>query len=342
MASFSLAMQKPRCTTFACLSLFALRPIPYAMGESKRRKRLLEAAPCLCGSERRAVDCCLVDGKYFRAPSKIDLWASAKADAMARCYLRDTDRCVGPMSREHLISAAVLRAVYVDQLVVSGFPWLPNGQTRSIGFKELTNKCLCSAHNNALSPLDLAAGRFFTALRVADLNRSGPAFSQIVSGHDIERWMLKTLFAFAHSKSLASNGSPINPVFHPKIDPVTMLADPAAWVIGSGLSFRQPPGSLLLRSDGFGLAPFTLPGSNEIVGMTTSIQGFAFDLRAVPFDTTSPGHFRPSSIRFRHPNVVNEVTLCWSDGREHEAIDLDFAMTNAEATARGIKIGVTP
>jgi hypothetical protein len=217
---------------------------------------------------------------------------------------------------------------------VSGLPWLPSGESKKIGFNELVAKCLCREHNSALSPLDSAAALFFDALRKADLNRSGPAFVRIVSGHDIERWMLKTLFAFAHSKNLAADGIRLEPSFRSGIEPVAMLTSPRTWPIGAGLSFQLSVGDGFLRADEFGLAPYTLPGSKEIVGMKSSVQGIALDLRAVPFDATSPGILRPSAIRFRHPAVVNEVILCWSDGQRHDPIEVTFAMTKGEADAR--------
>jgi hypothetical protein len=61
----------------------------------------------------------------------------------------------------------------------------------------------CTAHNSALSPLDAAAGFFFRALQVCTMQEEGPNQSFLCSGHDIERWMLKTLAALTESNNLA-------------------------------------------------------------------------------------------------------------------------------------------
>jgi hypothetical protein len=73
--------------------------------------------------------------------------------------------CSQKITAEHFISHAALRVLAEKKIDVSGFPWMQEGESRSVSFESLTVKRLCAAHNNALSPLDAVAGIFFTRSR---------------------------------------------------------------------------------------------------------------------------------------------------------------------------------
>jgi len=76
------------------------------------------------------------------------------------------------------------------------------GEERSIGLSSLTSNCLCQVHNSALSQLDTAAARCFQAIKFGDLERTGEGKHYLFSGHDIERWMLKTLANMVASRNI--------------------------------------------------------------------------------------------------------------------------------------------
>jgi hypothetical protein len=201
-----------------------------------------------------------------------------------------------------------------------------------VGLSTLTAKCLCERHNNTcLSPLDAAAGRFFAAIKSAASNESAPAVSLLVSGHDIERWMLKTIVALAHGKSLARDRQLIPANFYSGIDVSQLLTNPMAWPLGSGMHSLQQVGEIVTRRDQLDLAPLTIPGSGELIGLRFSIQGLGFDLLAAP-----PGNLhsdkprvlhRPGRLTFRHGSIVNEVLISWSDEESHKDLSFDFVGT---------------
>src|SRR6266404_892642 len=176
------------------------------MGQARLKRKKLEAAPCLCGSGKPGGSCCFDGHCYVRQPSIVRLTNPENTVSNDGCYLSQTNSCRTKLSREHLVSETVLKVIKKDQLSVSGLPWLPAGESKQIGLNDLVTKCLCDFHNSALSPLDAAGGQFFDAIQTADMNRSLPGIAPLVSGHDIERWLLKTLFGVAHSNSLASGG----------------------------------------------------------------------------------------------------------------------------------------
>jgi hypothetical protein len=70
--------------------------------------------------------------------------------------------------------------------------------------QNLTANCLCAKHNSALHPLDDAAKFFFASLR-SYLEVDAGSRHAIVSGHDVERWLLKTAKAAAVAKNRGGN-----------------------------------------------------------------------------------------------------------------------------------------
>jgi hypothetical protein len=78
--------------------------------------------------------------------------------------------------------------------------------------QNLTANCLCAKHNSALHPLDDAAKFFFASLR-SYLEVDAGSRHAIVSGHDVERWLLKTAKAAAVAKNLAMGREPLSRAF---------------------------------------------------------------------------------------------------------------------------------
>jgi len=123
--------------------------------------------------------------------------------AVDKCYIKELGSCHGSISGEHLFSHSIMLLLKGDgDFSISGVPWLAKGETNIISPTTLTSNCLCQKHNSALSPLDDAALYFFTAIK-SRLDREAQLARYIVSGHDIERWSVKTAKALATSKNLA-------------------------------------------------------------------------------------------------------------------------------------------
>jgi hypothetical protein len=117
--------------------------------------------------------------------------------------MNELGSCVAPISGEHLISESVIRALMADgDFSVSGLPWLEESEEKLLPPRTFTSNCLCVKHNSALHPLDAAAKYFFASLKSC-LELDARSKHAIVSGHDIERWLLKTAKALAVSKSFA-------------------------------------------------------------------------------------------------------------------------------------------
>jgi hypothetical protein len=309
------------------------------MGEAKRRRDKIANGPCRCGSERPAHQCCLSKNGWFKAPALIDLCAQGQTGSHPKCYLNGVNSCADKISGEHIISEAVLRVVAPTKLVASGFHWL-KGEERAIGFSRLTSNCLCQTHNCALSQLDTAAARCFQAIKCCDLERAGEGKRYLFSGHDIERWMLKTLANMVASKSVARGANRITSVFHRKVDVAELLHNPRAWLPTTGLYFTPCLTEQILRDDHFWLEPMSIKEPAEVVGMKASIQGLGFCFLVVPPDAVQGTevvrwNFRPRKFSFVHGHMRNIIEFSWSDKVGHTDVELTFTSTVGDWLATG-------
>jgi hypothetical protein len=250
------------------------------------------------------------------------------------CYLAHTRGCGGPISREHLISESVLNVLNQGELLkLTGAAWQPPGESMKIGLSTLAAKCLCKHHNGtSLSPLDTAAGQFFAAIKSAASNESAPPISILVSGHDIERWMLKTLFALAHGKILAREGQLLPKRFYEGIDEVQLLTNISSWPAMSGLHSMQFVGQIIAHQNELNIAPLAVSGRDELIGLRFSILGLEFDFLADSLPNINFGGgnalYRPGRLTFRNGPIVNEVLISWVDGREdHPTVNLESTST---------------
>ena len=308
------------------------------MGQAKLRRIEIGRGPCLCGDGLIAAECCFDGRGWHRKPAIIRL-SGETGFSHKDCYLRELGNCSDKISREHLVSEAVLRVIYKDGLLASGLPWMKEGDHK-IGLNTIVGKCLCTAHNSALSPLDATAAKFFAALEDCDLHREGESRRYLFNGHDIERWLLKTLAGFSASTGLRSNGERLSGSFHPAVSVAQMLEDSSVWPATSGLYFTQKLGKTFSRGDHFRFAPLSNE-AGELAGLLVSIQGFQFSCLAVPTQATPElakknGVYRPERIVFRMPKVTNMIELSWESPSRRIQITATFEMTEAERRARGL------
>jgi hypothetical protein len=173
------------------------------MGEARRRRLQLKKLPCRCRSNRTASACCFSGRHWHKPPARLGLRALPAGSALDRCYMRELPSCDGPISGEHLISEAVIEVLRDGaDFTVSGLPWQEADEEKRLAPSNLTANCLCTRHNSVLSPLDSAAGLLVSSLREC-MEASVEPMPYLFSGHDVERWLLKTLKAMAVSPNLA-------------------------------------------------------------------------------------------------------------------------------------------
>jgi hypothetical protein len=226
------------------------------MGEARRRREAELDKPCPCRSGRPGRFCCFDGERWYKRPANLGLAALPKATAIEKCYLKDGGSCVGPISGEHIISEAVIRLLMGGgDFSVSGLPWLQAGEERVLSPKNLVANCLCSKHNSALHPLDDAALLFFENLNLL-LEGDEQTPHLLVSGHDMERWLLKTAKAMAVSKSFSLGRERFLGDFLPGDSMLQLLDTCEAWPDRVGLYGVMKSGDDFLNHRRFQMRPY--------------------------------------------------------------------------------------
>jgi hypothetical protein len=299
------------------------------MGEARRRSAALENGPCPCGSSRPGNQCCYNGREWYKPAAVLGLRALPRISAVDRCYMKELGSCDGKISGEHLVSQSVMLLLKADgDFSISGLPWLADGEMRIMSPKTLTANCLCQKHNNSLSPLDSAALYFFTALK-SGLDRSTQSGRYIVSGHDVERWLLKTAKALAASKNLARGRERLSGAFASDVQVLDMLDGPTDWPDGAGLYCVMSPGALTENHNRFQLQPYTNQ-AGEISGLGVNIMGVRFILMLEPLDldlnpNLKDAKYRPGQICVSYPSSTSWIIISWDDGRQHkDTLSLKF------------------
>jgi hypothetical protein len=289
------------------------------MGEAKRRR----LAPCICGTGLPGAQCCWTPYGYQKKPAVLDLHSTGLTGSHVGCYMQATNACDTKLSAEHLISEGVLKVLADKQVEVSGTLWL-KGEKKVLGFAALTAKCLCARHNSLLSPIDTAGARFFEAIQKCGTMDKGPGLLFLLSGHDVERWMLRSLAIFGVSGNFAIDGAVIDQHFVDRLRVVELLEDPAVWRKPMGFYLLRSLGHQFFRRDNVQLAPVVRAGGDEVMGITLDIQGLEFALLAAEHDITGTGLdkalYRLGVFVFDMGGVRHRIQLSWEDGLSHEDV----------------------
>lgn len=290
------------------------------MGEAKRRKRL----PCICGSGQPAGECCWTSHGYHKKPVVVDLHNTGLTGKHDRCYMSATGACDTKISGEHLISHSVLKVMADKQVELSGVPWLKIGEKKMLGFGALITNCLCTRHNSLLSPIDTVGARLFEAIQKCGTSDTGSGLLFLLSGHDIERWMLRSLAIFGVSGNFAIDGAVIDQNFVDRLRVVELLEDPKQWKKPAGFYLTRGLGHQFWRRDNIQIAPVVKTGGDEIVGITLDLQGLEFALLAADHDVTGTGLdkalYRPGAFVFDMGGTKHRIELSWEDGMPHQDV----------------------
>lgn len=296
------------------------------MGEAKRKKEAALNGPCPCGSAKVARLCCFNGRDWHKVSAVVGLKSLPPASKVERCYMKELGSCVGPISGEHIISESVCRVLMADgDFSISGLPWLEAGEEKIIA--PPTAKCLCVKHNSALHPLDDAAHYFCASLK-SYFETDTASRHALVSGHDIERWLLKTAKAAAVSKNFARGRERLSGAFSQDDAMLNMLDDPSQWPDGAGLYCIMNTGDTAINHPRFQLQPLT-NDQDDIEALAFNILGLGFVLLLEPLDPSKypflrEAKYRPGRIVISYPTSTNWVTMSWDDGKAHEHLTVQF------------------
>ncbi len=151
----------------------------------------------------------------------------------------------------------------------------------------------------------------------------------ITSGHDIERWLLKTVKVLATSRNLARGKERLSGDFATDVKVMDMLDDPTQWPDGAGLYCVMNTGDVTANHNRFQIQPYTNE-NEEICGLAVNIMGLVFVLMLQAPDLANNPQFksakyRPGEISISYPFSTNWIVLSWADGRPHnDSLSLRF------------------
>ena len=292
------------------------------MGEAKQKRHAIINGPCPCGSNKIARLCCFNGHDWHKPPVVLGLRTLPLTGKVEKCYMKELGSCVPPISGEHIVSESVCRVLMGDgDFSISGVPWLEAGKVKII--PPIEAKCLCAKHNSSLSPLDSAAYYLFASLKSYLVEDSGLQHA-LVSGHDLERWLLKTAKAAAVSRNLARGRQRLSGIFSRAAMLLDMLDDPQHWRDGAGLYCIMKTGDMTENTLRFQFQPMTNE-QDEIEVLAVNILGFQFVLLLEPLNLNrhpflQGARYRPSRILVSYPTSTNWLTLSWDDGKVHEPL----------------------
>jgi hypothetical protein len=298
------------------------------MGEAKLRK----LAPCICGTGQPAGRCCWTSHGYHKRPAVVNLRNTGLTGKHDGCYMAATGGCDSKISREHLISEGVLKILAEKQVEFSGMPWL-KGQKKVLGFGALTANCLCRRHNSLLSPLDIVGAKLFEAIQKCGTTDNGPGLLFLLSGHDVERWMLRSLAIFGVSGNFAIDGAVIDQNFIDRLRIVDLLEDVKEWKRPVGFYLTRGLGHQFWRRDNIQIAPVVKTGGDEIMGITLDLQGLEFALLAAEHVTNTgldKALYRPGAFVFQMGATMHRIRLSWEDGLRHEDVIITWKKQRPE------------
>jgi hypothetical protein len=153
----------------------------------------------------------------------------------AGCYATAFGDCAGKLTREHYISKVVLDTIEpTGPLAMTGGIYGPT--PKHLGSGSLTAKILCKRHNEGLSPLDVVGGKLQSALQwlLIPGEALGGDRVWLLNGHDVERWMLKTLCGMGAGSLYTSGGAKLG-AWSPPLMWLQILFGVHDWPLGWGL-----------------------------------------------------------------------------------------------------------
>jgi len=218
-----------------------------------------------------------------------------------RCYANGDGNCSPIISKEHFISASLLRRLELNKTIkVAGLSWQRPETFDLISIASFGSNILCDRHNSNLSRLDNSILQFVNTLHAIDKKQFRKDVS--FSGSDIERWMLKCVVGLAFS------GNAKGRVEQSWID---VLFRRANWPDRAGLYFATNSANPTFHTDSFLVE--TLSGQDGVIrGARIFLQGFPFSiLLGKPSMPNTFGLWRPRGMIFRFTKTEARIKFKW-------------------------------
>ncbi len=287
-------------------------------------------ALCPCESGRTIRLCCRqADGRVHPNAQVTAPPGAPTGFAHPQCYAGGLRDCSARLSREHFISEGVLEQISdagEGGLDATGFHWLNDGEAMPLSPKSMSAKVLCQRHNEALSPLDTVASRFFRTLERVEPRRLATLDQRlfIFNGHDLERWMLKILCGCGAAPILRMPGGPPRQ-FRPDLEVLQHLFGPKVMENGSGL-YVGDSGDVRDRR---GIV-WQVYGAGTPWGIQVWLFGYLLVLHLGPRELMPwpRAVYRPRSIRPEFDGATATIGIVWDKEGDGVSVHAKFTRTS--------------
>ncbi len=252
-----------------------------------------------------------------------------------KCYARALGGCAGGQSREHFVSAAILQLLNRDNgLILSGFSKLNGGQEISLPPAALASNILCKAHNERLSPIDSNALAAFTTIMDATDYRRIAALPDrtVVSGLELERWMLKMMAGLAISGHLGTTIESVPNLWLRIIFGLAKHGRRTGVFFADEVNLRRP------RQAGVKVAPW-LNRSGAMRGLVITLCGLRFIYSLEPYSRKQRASDPVSMAVLHRPRRFNFVYAALTCHRNMKS--LVFAWDRSIASIPTSRVGGT-
>lgn len=282
-------------------------------------------------------NCCLKPGGELRPVAAVMRKPAPKTGIRNdACYAAALADCSADISREHYVSHGLLKLLSIDgKVTIDGFPWQDSGAVGRVAAPSLTGKILCRRHNVALSSLDAIASRLFERIdqfhhEIIDGSLKYQNRFFLFNGHDIERWMLKTLCGAVVSGNAEIRTGESN--WRPSLGWLRILFGEEPFPARCGLYFHSEVTGQPYIERGFKFIPF----SNMIGGVygariSLNDERFVLAMSAPPenlSETFIRDHaYRPQGLRFMIDSCEKVVHFGWDDGLPHHGATVVYQTT---------------
>jgi hypothetical protein len=203
-------------------------------------------------------------------------------DQSSKCYASLLGDCDGKITKEHFISASLLKHLHNDpEFSISGFMRPGIDAIYSKTPLSMSAKMLCKKHNEDLSELDNEILKISRISADAWAHSSkGLALHCNVRGDFLERWVLKVTIGQAISGNAAKNDIPVK-MFQPSVNWLNILFGKTTMPERLGLYFAPKIIDFLAQDSNtnkgaFIFAPLFM--ETEFIGAMTRLFGFPFIL----------------------------------------------------------------
>lgn len=304
------------------------------MGNSTKDDRVDPYGLCPCGKSKEARFCCLIQGGWNKEPVSTET-SEESSHSNPKCFAGQMMGCSKKISREHSVSASVLRLLGEDGFIeVSGLKFLGE-KSAKLPISQLTTKRLCRAHNTALSGLDSEAARFLGCIIQA--TETDDDFFTLFAGEDIERWLAKTTlgsFAGGQLQFRTAEGKSEKLELEIPDELVECLFGKMAWPKGWGLYYLggQSPNlkSLVIKpwieEQRLMGVLFRIASTEWLLSLSSDgADEFERNLGGGEALKSGTGMRRPGRLTFVKESKRKVIHLTWQDSEDHRWLDLVFS-----------------